>query len=75
MTGMFPITGINCVMYYAPTIFAQAPGVRDGPALDQWRRSSVWWWLACTLSSMSWWIELGRRPIVPVRFGGYGPVD
>jgi len=64
------ITGINIVMYYAPTIFASA-GIGTGRALEQSVIIGLVM-LAFTLVSMLLVDRLGRRPIMLLAAAGMG---
>lgn len=64
------ITGINIVMYYAPTIFASA-GIATGRALEQSVIIGLVM-LAFTLVSMLLVDRLGRRPIMLLASAGMG---
>ncbi len=64
------ITGINIVMYYAPTIFTSA-GIGTGAALDQSVIIGVVM-LAFTVGSMFLVDRLGRRPIMLFASAGMG---
>jgi sugar porter (SP) family MFS transporter len=64
------ITGINIVMYYAPTIFTSA-GIGTGPALEQSVIIGLVM-LVFTLASMLLVDRVGRRPIMLFAAAGMG---
>jgi sugar porter (SP) family MFS transporter len=64
------ITGINIVMYYAPTIFASA-GIATGAALEQSVIIGLVM-LVFTLGSMLLVDRVGRRPIMLLAAAGMG---